>query len=379
MLERPNIFRETPSRREDAFGFLHSTDGCRTWTFYETPPVAYFSGPFPRKLYLGEQRLERLEAHNQIVGPPPMVEGRGRELVLYIATKKPDGRLNPVERLLINDVKPPVAGKGRNWITHSGAGNVSATFDGKTHVVWQSIQPFEWHREEVESLSNQMQGPYTPYALRYKDGLGALAPQYIRTYDHETGQLGPSVLLGFARRDNHDPGVISVDSQGYLHVVIGAHHDNFQYTRSLRPNSSTDGWTDPVMFGTPRPPPGQTDTGSYSYTAMLIDQDDTIHLVSRWAGDGAYHFALCYNRKKASQDWEPNSILMHPFRYGYCTWRPKLNIDRLGRLWLSYVLRAEGPGLSRSRPDSRNDRRVQGQVARARRHDPGRGSLYADF
>ena len=44
-----------------------------------------------------------------------------------------------------------------------------------------------------------------------------------------------------------------------------------------------------------------------------------------------------YNRKKPGQPWEANKILVHHFRYGYCTWRHKLNIDRLGRLFLKYA------------------------------------------
>ena len=334
-LRRANLFRETPTRREEGFGLLHSRDGCLTWEFYETVSPAIYSTPFNRKLYTGAERIEKYEAHNQTIGPPPMVEGRGRELAIFIATKKPDGTLNPPKPILVADARPPVVGKGRNWITpaHSGCGNVTATFGGKTHLVWLSIQPYEWHKEEVDKLPSEMEGEYTPYGRRYKDGLGALAPCYVRTFDHKTGKLGKRSLLGFTRRDNHNGPVISVDSKGNLHVVIGAHHDNFMYTRSLKPNSSEDGWTPPRMFGTPNPPKG---AGSYTYQAMVVDPDDTLHLVSRWAGSG-YYFRLVYQRKKAGQDWEPHKELVIPFRWGYSVWYHKLNIDRLGRLFLNYV------------------------------------------
>ncbi|MAE66953.1 MAG: hypothetical protein CMJ18_22060 [Phycisphaeraceae bacterium] len=338
ILERQDVFRDSAPQRVDAFGFLHSGDGMQSWTFVETHPVSWYSatGPLPRKLYLGPGRLEHWQPNSQVTGPPPMVEGRGRELALYLPQKNEDGSMGPVKRLVVAGVKPPVVGKGRNWITplHSGAGNVSATYGGRTHVVWLSIQPHEWHKEQVEALSAEMQGPYVPYALRYKDGLDALAPQYIRTYDHATGELGPRVLLGFSRRDNHDGPVIGVDSKGYLHVILGAHHDNFQYTRSLEPNSATGGWTEPIMFGTPRPAKGG---GSYTYQAMVIDREDVIHLVSRSAANSGYYFNLAYNRKKPGSDWEPEVVLVHPFRPGYCAWRQKLTTDRLGRLFLSYA------------------------------------------
>ena len=230
-----------------------------------------------------------------------------------MAEKREDGRLTPPETILLARADPPIAGKLRNWITpiHSGAGNVSATYGGRTHVVWLSIQPLERHREEAEALPAEMDGEYVPYALRYEGSLDALAPSYIRTYDRAAGELSDPVLLGFSRRNNHDPPVISVDSKGYLHVVIGAHHDNFQYTRSLAPNSSTEGWTEPRMFGTPRPLEGG---GSYTYTALLCDYDDNLHLVSRWAGTGDYRFQLVYLRKKAGRDWEPHRVLVSPFR-----------------------------------------------------------------
>ena len=335
-----------PDLRQDAFGVLHSIDDGRSWTFYET----LRSPPSPHKYYLGPERIERWQTHNAFVGPPPMVEARGRALVLTVGKQvgvedrsddSPRRRQPPsyqFTRVVVADAQKPVSTKGRNWLTplHSGAGNVSASRGNKTHIVWQSIQPHEWHRAALDKRPAQMQGPYTPYALRYEDQLSALAPHYIRTYDHTTAELGPPVLLGFSRRDNHDAPVISIDSKGYLHVVIGAHHDNFQYTRSIQPNRSTGGWTDPRMFGTPRPPPAEKPTAAYTYTALLIDARDTLHLVSRWAGSG-YYFRLCYNRKKTGQPWEANQILIHPFRYGYCTWRHKLNTDRLGRLFLNYV------------------------------------------
>ena len=337
---------QAPELRQDAFGVLHSINNGRSWTFHETSR----SPPSPHKYYLGPERIERRGAHNHLASPPAMLEARGGALVLTIGkqgkvtgrtTKNHPPATQPTyrfTRLVAAEARPPVSGKGRNWLTplHSGGGNVSASYNRKTHVVWQSIQPYEWHNDTLEKQPSEMHGPYTPYTLRYKDQLDALAPHYVRTYDHTTEELGPAVLLGFSRRDNHDAPVISIDSKGYLHVIIGAHHDNFQYTRSLQPNSATHGWTRPQMFGTPRPPPGERQTGSYTYTALLIDADDTLHLVSRWTSSG-YYFTLCYNRKKSGQPWETDRILVYPFRYGYCTWRHKLNIDRLGRLFLNYA------------------------------------------
>ena len=290
-------------------GLLHSQDKGKTWRWYDT--------------HVPVSRLERPEAHNQITGPPPMVEGFGRELNLVVSYKKPDGTLTPPKRILVAGVEPPVVGKGRHWLTpaHSGCGNVTATFEGKTHVVWQSIQP----------LTAEQTAEAAEFTATYGDE--GLCPCYIATYDHKTGELSESTYLGLTRRDNHNGPVISVDSKGYLHVIIGAHHANFFYRRSLSPNSSTEGWTEAEVLGVIRPKKGG---GAYSYTAFLCDQEDNLHLVSRWAGSG-YYFRLVYQRKKAGQEWEPHKTLVTPFRSGYCAWQQKINIDRLGRLFLNYA------------------------------------------
>ena len=303
------------------YGMFHSTDSCRSWTFHESPGRP--------------ERLERLEAYNQIVGPPPLVEGRGRELNLTIFDKKPDGKLGPVQFNVVAKVIPPVVRKGRHWITpaHSGCANVTATFGDKTHVVWISIQPLSFHEEAANRLPTKKQGPYIPYAMRWaKDGLGCLAPCYAATYDHKTGKTSEPVLIGFTRRDNHNGPAITVDSKGYLNVVIGSHQDNFQLTRSLKPNSTTDGWTEPKMFGTPRPEGGGP---GYTYIGLVCDADDTLHVVSRWYSTGGY-VCLAYLRKKAGQDWEPNKLLVIPFKGSYSVYYHQFNIDRLGRLFVNY-------------------------------------------
>lgn len=300
------------------YGLLHSSNRGRSWSFYETPVPL--------------ERLERLEAHNQLDGPPPMVTGRGGELRLVIAKKTPRGSLEIGRNIVIADADGSVSGKGKNWITpaHSGGGNVTATFDGKTHIVWLSIEPHSYHATAANKLPTKPEDGYKPYASRYK--LESLAPCYAITYDHATDSLSERTLLGFTRRDTHNGPAISVDSCGNLHVVIGAHHDNFLYTRSLASNRTTGGWTTAEPFGVPLPKNG---TGSYTYTGLVCDSSDTLHLVSRWAGSG-YYFRLVYHRKKTAASWEPHKDLVIPFRTGYSVWYHHLNIDRLGRLFVDY-------------------------------------------
>ena len=344
------------------YGLLRSTDRCRSWTFHELPAYAY--------------RFEHNEAHNQLPGPPPMVEGRGGEVILFTVAKGPNGRIDKPKRTLVAKVIPPVARKGRHWLTpaHAGCGNVSVTFDGKTHIVWMSIQPLSFHEEEANRLPTEKQGPYIPYARRFaSDGLSSLAPCYAATYDHQTGALSAHTIIGFTRRDGHNGPVISVDSRGYLHAVIGAHHDNFIYTRSLEPNSTTGGWTEPVMFGTPKPEP--RGAGSYTYTALVCDADDTLHLASRWGGAEDGKWRLVYQRKRRGEPWEPHRDLVVAFRRGYSLFDQKISLDRRGRLWINYLYFIDGmneeevEAYRRKWPDDpikTKDGRVTGQ----RRHDP---------
>ena len=303
-------------------GLIHSRDSGKTWRFYQMQHVP--------------ERLERLGPFNQLDGPPPVVEGRGKELNLTVCAKKPDGTLTAPKHVVVAKVIPPVVRKGRHWLTaaHSGCGNVSATYGGKTHIVWMSIQPPHFHEEAARRLSTDMQGPYTPYARRYADdgGLGALAPCYAVTYDHKTGKLSERTVIGFTRRDNHNGPVISVDSKGYLDVIIGSHNDNFQHTRSLKPNSTTGGWTEPRMFGTPRAPDG--DNG-YTYVGLVRDKADTLHVVARWSNP-KWFVHLVYMRKKSGRPWEPHKLLVVPFRDSYSIYYHKLNMDRRGRLFVNY-------------------------------------------
>ena len=352
------------------YGLFRSTDSCRNWSFYQTPNRV--------------ERLERLEAYNQITGPPPMVEGRGRELFFTLFTKQDDGRLSPPMYTTIAKVVPPVAGKGRHWITpaHSGCANVSATYGGKTHLVWLSIQPLSFHEEAGKRLRTTKQGPYIPYAMRYAEyGVEALAPCYAATYDHATGAVSEHTIIGFTRRDNHNGPVITVDSKGYLYVIIGSHHDNFQYLRSLKPNSTTDGWTEPKMFGYPR---NEGIGAGYTYIGLICDPDETLHVVSRWADEQGY-VNLAYLRKKAGRHWEPNKLLVIPYRSNYSVYYHQLTMDRLGRLFVNYsyygahLTQAEAEAYKKKWPED-NLRLPEGQTAGPgpysssrlglRRHDP---------
>ena len=192
-------------------------------------------------------------------------------------------------------------------------------------------------------------------------------PTYVQEYDHVAGALvGQPVFLGFAggpvagaastqgpyQPDLHNIPAIDVDSEGYLHVVLGAHHRSFKYTRSLEPLDVAAGWTTPEVLGGARDLPSDpVDPADphcdrrcylYTYASLTIDARDNLHVFARWAGkptgEAHYYMRLAYLRKPAGQDdWEPRRTLVRPFRTNYSHWYQKPAIDRFGRLFLSYI------------------------------------------
>ncbi|MEO1998753.1 MAG: BNR-4 repeat-containing protein, partial [Planctomycetaceae bacterium] len=129
----------------------------------------------------------------------------------------------------------------------SGAGGKIATFQGKTHVVWQ-------------------------------DATGEGYFNRVCTYDHSTGGLMERVTLNQGR-DNHSRPVIAIGPKGYLHVVLSGHNSPVTYRRSLQPNDSS-AWTEPEA------------AGSGTYPTLVCGADGTLYLTlrssRRWNGVDLY-------------------------------------------------------------------------------------------
>lgn len=275
---------------------LHSRDRCRSWKAY---PVG-----------IGYGRLERGDGHTRMPRPPALLVHdsalRG-VLQLVVLEKRADGTLDVSHSKVISEDSLLVA-------NHSGGGNSVITIGHRVHVFFPGKR-----------------------AIPGKERAGT--PEYAVTYDLSTRTMTGPVFLGLGgsgKPDPHNIPVVSADSEGFLHVVLGAHHNPFKYTRSLVPDSTTDGWTPPEQIGTPKRSPNE---GSYTYVGLVCDPDDTLHVVGRWAGE-SYTFKLGYLRKPKGKPWEPNRNLVVPFKGNYHIWYHKLTIDRRGRLFLNYVCRA---------------------------------------
>src|SRR5690606_32802604 len=104
-------------------------------------------------------------------------------------------------------------------------------------------------------------------------------PQYVAHFSRSEQKLvGDPVCVGSngIEIDSHNQPALAIDSHGYLHLMLGSHgtlenpHETVMYASSVRPLDITK-FTEPVRL----PAPGCT------YPSIMIDSNDTIHVVAR--------------------------------------------------------------------------------------------------
>ncbi len=267
---------------------LHSRDGCVTWDVYPLPPLEH-------------ARLEFRDGNNTMTRPPAALIFKDTELGIVLPRRADDGSL-------IVDRAATVTNQSLLVPNHSGGGNSVITLGDRTYVVYPSTVS----RSDKQGTS-----------------------QFVVALSRDTGQIitGPTLLgtVGFGRPDPHYLPAITADSKGVLHVVLGSHHNSLYYLRSTLPNDASR-WTTPTRIGKIRDPK----SGGHTYPALLCDSQDRLHVVTRWAGDG-YYFRLVYIRGNATTGrFEPQTVLVRPFRNMYSNWYHHLSLDRQDRLFLDY-------------------------------------------
>lgn len=104
--------------------------------------------------------------------------------------------------------------------------------------------------------------------VTWLDSLASGFQVQIRTLDHSTGTWSPVYSLGPAH-DNHGGPALTVDHQGFLHVVYYPHHHPFQYRRSSRLNDASQ-WDKAITFGE-----------RLTYPTLLCNPQDTLYLTGR--------------------------------------------------------------------------------------------------
>jgi len=284
---------------------LRSTDGGKTFSACAIPGRKGQSRAFD---------VEQFSGHNVPEDPPPVLRytrtasdpdhfwRKIHDLELFLPEKKADGGLAIGEPILITKLCIGLA-------AHSGIPASVVSRDSKVHVVWaEATDP----KEKVPGV-----------------------PTYVATYDRQTHTLGTPALVGYGppANDIHNSPSITMDSQGYLHVLVGTHGRPFPYARSVKPNDAHAGWTEAEVTGE-----GLRQT----YIGLVCGPDDTLHAVFRlwWYGaephPASHHATLAYQRKRPGQPWEQPRVLIQPPFSEYSVFYHRLTIDRLGRLFLSY-------------------------------------------
>lgn len=283
---------------------LHSRDGGKTFAVCLIPNRQDKSRAFD---------IEQFSGHNIPDGPPPILSytqtGRDpkriwrqfNDLELHLP-KKVDGRIAFGEPILISKNCLGLA-------AHSGTPSCVVSRGDKVHVVWS----------EANDPDEKLPG----------------VPTFAVTFDRKTNTLGRPVLVGYGppANDVHNTPSMTIDSQGYLHVLVGTHGQPFPYTRSLKANDAQSGWTEPVLTG---------EGLSQTYIGLVCGPDDTLHAVFRlWQRGQApfpssHYAALAYQRKPPGKPWEAPRILIVPPLSEYSVYYHRLSIDHRGRLFLSY-------------------------------------------
>jgi hypothetical protein len=181
-------------------------------------------------------------------------------------------------------------------------------------------------------------------------------PQYIVEYDHDTQTITGPVFLGTTGTilDIHNTPVIDIDSNGYLHVIGGAHFSSFAHWVSSSPRTITGNWTRTNVAGS------NDNTWSrdgLTYPGFVIDKHDNLHLVCRgrdsylaatdpasldtpfgnYPYGGWLTYALIYLRKKPGQSWETRTDVATPQWNAYSNWYQKISINRDGsKVFVTY-------------------------------------------
>lgn len=160
-------------------------------------------------------------------------------------------------------------------------------------------------------------------------------PTFVRVLDRKSNALGEPLLVGHAppANDVHNVPSLLVDSEGGIHVIVGAHNKSFTYSYSKAGDGDRT-WT-----------PIREVASDYdqTYVGAVMDAQDTIHLVSRiWRRgpnfpNDEFDTALIYQRKPRDGGWSRPQLLVLPPMPHYSVYYHRLTIAPDGTLHLAWT------------------------------------------
>ena len=215
-------------------------------------------------------------------------------------------------------MKIKYADKAITTAAHTGDGNFVVSNGNEAYVVY-GIPGFSDSKNGITSyLDYQKSNPdilekipenHEATGMTYvRDGQTLLfkngIPTFVRKIDLTDGSLSEPVFTGFGgvEDDEHNWPGISIDNNGYLHIIMNGHHDPVCYTKSEKPFDITK-WSDIEMVGTYN-----------SYGAMLIDNYNGVHIITRDASRG-YRFDTSVATKDSSGMWQKSYIIKRTAPY----------------------------------------------------------------
>ncbi len=298
---------------------LYSLDGCATWKTLLLP-FAHHLPPGSRDD--GTATIEHFSGWNTSEEPPLVAVWR--RVSPWPGLRATRNKLYVVRTFFAADelrmAAPTLVTTRHIGMTQAAGGASFAATSGSTsYIVWTEV---------ASATANG-------------------SPTFVATLDRAGGRLSPPVRVAASHpaNDAHATPGICLDSEGYLHVVTGAHQRPFLYTRSVRPSDGS-AWTRPrpvLTSGFRTAPADAHGSGRQTYLSLACLPDDRLVVVFRQqrAGvdrifAGGRYDALCVQTKARDGGWSPaRRLVCHKTSPGYAIFYHKLAVDRTGRLFLS--------------------------------------------
>ncbi len=188
-------------------------------------------------------------------------------------------------RFLLNQISP--SDHRKFIISHVGCGRATGYAEANKIVSWNGKTHFSW----LDSDKGR-------FIVR------------IRTYDHTSMQLSPTFDVGEAH-DNHGGPALTIDSEGYLHVVYFPHHHPMRYRKSLRTNDAS-AWSDVEYFGE-----------RTTYPTLVCGKDGTLFCsLRRSFREDLWQLELW--KKPPGKTWQGPQVLVKSQYLGYTHFQESL-------------------------------------------------------
>ena len=135
----------------------------------------------------------------------------------------------------------------------------------------------------------------------------------IKTFNQQGGSWSPTYTVGEAY-DNHGGPALTIDAQGYLHIVYHPHHHAMKYRKSTKPNDAVS-WENETTFGQ-----------KTTYPTLLCAKDGTL-LCSVRRSFKHLPWQLELWRKPPNRSWQGPQVLLRARYLGYAHFQESMAWD----------------------------------------------------